>query len=97
VTVASSWLDAAVAAKVSKSPREDKADASIDFRSLDATLWRRIVSNILISNPDDYLRNHGFLYMGYDDWRLSPAYYLKHTPTDPKPRIPTTAINDDRY
>ena len=25
-------------------------------------LWRRIVFNILISNTDDHLRNHGFLY-----------------------------------
>lgn len=27
-------------------------------------LWRRIVFNILISNTDDHLRNHGFLYEG---------------------------------
>jgi len=27
-------------------------------------LWRRIVFNILISNTDDHLRNHGFLYSG---------------------------------
>jgi serine/threonine-protein kinase HipA len=25
-------------------------------------LWRRIVFNVLISNTDDHLRNHGFLY-----------------------------------
>ena len=25
-------------------------------------LWRRIVFNVLISNDDDHLRNHGFLY-----------------------------------
>jgi serine/threonine-protein kinase HipA len=25
-------------------------------------LWRRLVFNILISNTDDHLRNHGFLY-----------------------------------
>jgi len=24
-------------------------------------LWRRIVFNIMISNSDDHLRNHGFL------------------------------------
>ena len=36
-------------------------------------LWRRILFNILISNTDDHLRNHGFLLtkMG---WQLSPAY-----------------------
>jgi serine/threonine-protein kinase HipA len=43
-------------------------------------LWRRIVFNILISNTDDHLRNHGFLYGGPDAWRLSPAYDLNPMP-----------------
>jgi len=58
-------------------------------------LWRRIVFSILISNTDDHLRNHGFLYTGSDGWRLSPAYDLNPVPTDIKPRILTTAINED--
>lgn len=58
-------------------------------------LWRRLVFNILISNTDDHLRNHGFLYDGPDGWRLSPAYDLNPVPTDIKPRILTTAINED--
>lgn len=58
-------------------------------------LWRRLVFNILISNTDDHLRNHGFLYEGPDGWRLSPAYDLNPQPTDIKPRILTTAINED--
>jgi serine/threonine-protein kinase HipA len=58
-------------------------------------LWRRIVLNVLISNTDDHLRNHGFLYEGSDGWRLSPAYDLNPVPTDIKPRILTTAINED--
>src|SRR5580693_206199 len=58
-------------------------------------LWRRIVFNILISNTDDHLRNHGFLYQGSDGWLLSPAYDLNPVPTDIKPRILTTAINED--
>jgi len=58
-------------------------------------LWRRIVFNVLISNTDDHLRNHGFLYEGRDGWRLSPAYDLNPVPTDIKPRILTTAINED--
>lgn len=33
-------------------------------------LWRRLVFNILISNTDDHLRNHGFLYEGQQGWRL---------------------------
>lgn len=57
-------------------------------------LWRRMVFNILISNTDDHLRNHGFLYAD-DGWRLSPAYDLNPVPTDVKPRILTTAINED--
>jgi serine/threonine-protein kinase HipA len=36
-------------------------------------LWRRMVFGILISNTDDHLRNHGFLYTG-TGWVLSPVY-----------------------
>lgn len=60
-----------------------------------AQLWRRLVFNILISNTDDHLRNHGFLYEGQDGWRLSPAYDLNPVPVDIKPRILTTAINEE--
>jgi serine/threonine-protein kinase HipA len=56
-------------------------------------LWRRIVFSILISNTDDHLRNHGFLWAGPAGWRLSPAYDLNPVPTDLKPRILTTAID----
>ncbi len=56
-------------------------------------LWRRIVFNILISNTDDHLRNHGFLWSGPAGWRLSPAYDLNPTPTDIKPRVLSTAID----
>ncbi len=58
-------------------------------------LWRRMVFNILISNTDDHLRNHGFLYDGPAGWRLSPAYDLNPVPMDIKPRILATAINED--
>jgi serine/threonine-protein kinase HipA len=56
-------------------------------------LWRRIVFNILISNTDDHLRNHGFLYMEGNGWRLSPAYDLNPVPVDIKPRILSTSID----
>jgi len=36
-------------------------------------LWRRILFNILVSNTDDHLRNHGFV-LTNQGWRLSPAY-----------------------
>jgi serine/threonine-protein kinase HipA len=58
-------------------------------------LWRRIMFNVLISNTDDHLRNHGFLYSGPRGWRLSPAYDLNPVPVDVKPRILTTAINEE--
>lgn len=58
-------------------------------------LWRRIVFSILISNTDDHLRNHGFLYAGPDGWRLAPAYDLNPVPVDIKPRVLTTAIDLD--
>jgi serine/threonine-protein kinase HipA len=56
-------------------------------------LWRRIVFSILISNTDDHLRNHGFLWAGPAGWRLSPAYDLNPVPADIKPRVLTTAID----
>jgi serine/threonine-protein kinase HipA len=36
-------------------------------------LWRRIVFHISVSNTDDHLRNHGFLFTPAG-WILSPAY-----------------------
>ncbi|MGH9742822.1 MAG: HipA domain-containing protein [Candidatus Acidiferrum sp.] len=48
-----------------------------------------------ISNTDDHMRNHGFLCDGPDGWRLSPAYDLNPTPTDIKPCILSTAINEE--
>lgn len=60
-------------------------------------LWRRIVFTVLISNGDDHLRNHGFLYAGPDGWRLSPAYDLNPVPVDVEPRVLSTAIDlEDR-
>lgn len=40
-----------------------------------AQLWRRIVFNVAISNTDDHLRNHGFIY-NKGGWILSPTYDL---------------------
>ena len=39
-----------------------------------AQLYRRVTFNVLVSNVDDHLRNHGFLWTGHDGWVLSPAY-----------------------
>jgi len=56
-------------------------------------LYRRVVFNVLISNVDDHLRNHGFLWMGKAGWSLSPAYDLNPVPTDLKARVLTTNID----
>lgn len=71
--------------------RQHGAAAKEDIQGL----WRRLVFNILISNTDDHLRNHGFLYAGAGGWRLSPAYDLNPVPVDIKPRVLTTAITED--
>ncbi len=52
-----------------------------------------MVFNVLISNTDDHLRNHGFLYSGPNGWRLSPAYDLNPVPVDIKPRVLSTSID----
>lgn len=66
--------------------------SSLPKEDLEA-LWRRIVFNVLISNVDDHLRNHAFLYSDPSGWRLSPAYDLNPTPIDIKPRVLSTAID----
>lgn len=69
--------------QLSASPKDDLED-----------LWKRIVFNVLISNVDDHLRNHAFLYKGLSGWRISPAYDLNPTPGDIKPRILSTSIDE---
>lgn len=58
-----------------------------------AELWRRIVFNVLISNTDDHLRNHGFLYEP-GGWVLAPAYDLNPIPIEIKPRNLSLAIDE---
>jgi serine/threonine-protein kinase HipA len=67
------------------------AQARLDSRQL----YRRVVFNVMISNVDDHLRNHGFLWAGKAGWILSPAYDLNPVPTDLKPRILSTNIDLD--
>lgn len=58
-------------------------------------LYRRVVFNVMISNVDDHLRNHGFLWLGKAGWTLSPAFDLNPVPADLKARILTTNIDLD--
>ncbi|MFI8743847.1 type II toxin-antitoxin system HipA family toxin [Pseudomonas sp. NPDC077186] len=43
-------------------------------------LWKRIVFNMLVSNTDDHLRNHGFILVPDKGWQLSAAYDMNPVP-----------------
>ena len=43
-------------------------------------LYRRVLFTILVSNTDDHLKNHGFLYLGNERWQLSPAFDINPQP-----------------
>ncbi len=58
-------------------------------------LFKRVAFSVLVSNTDDHLRNHGFLWLGQRGWTLSPAYDINPTPQDIKPRILATNIDFD--
>ena len=52
------------------------AQTDADLREL----WSRIVFNLLVSNTDDHLRNHGFILVPGRGWRLSGAYDMNPVP-----------------
>lgn len=43
-------------------------------------LWRRLLFNLLITNVDDHLQNHGFLHVAHGQWRLAPAFDINPFP-----------------
>ncbi len=71
--------------------RDNERDASyldlLDFvvqhgadpKESETELWKRLVFNLLISNTDDHLRNHGFILLK-DGWHLSPLYDVNPVP-----------------
>jgi serine/threonine-protein kinase HipA len=69
--------------------RRDGAYPAEDARQL----WRRMVFNVLVSNTDDHLRNHGFLWAG-QGWRLSPAFDMNPAPPVVGARIHALALNE---
>ena len=69
--------------------RREGSRPTADLREL----FRRVLFNILTSNTDDHLRNHGFLHDGAG-WRLAPAYDLNPVPRHVRPRIHALAIDD---
>jgi serine/threonine-protein kinase HipA len=52
------------------------AQTDTDLREL----WSRIVFSMLVSNTDDHLRNHGFIFVPGQGWRLSAAYDMNPVP-----------------
>jgi serine/threonine-protein kinase HipA len=52
------------------------AQTDADLREL----WSRIVFNLLVSNTDDHLRNHGFILVPGKGWRLSEIYDMNPVP-----------------
>ncbi len=67
--------------------RGHSADPSRDFLEL----YRRLIFTILVSNKDDHLQNHGFLYAGRGQWRLSPMFDVNPAP-DRNPHLATAII-----
>lgn len=57
-------------------------------------LWKRMVLNIMLSNTDDHLRNHGFLWSSAgESWRLSPLYDVEPVPAHIA-TLPATPVFD---
>lgn len=63
------------------------ADPQADFREL----FLRLIFTILVSNKDDHLKNHGFLYVGGGQWRLSPVFDVNPAP-DRNPHLETAIL-----
>lgn len=67
--------------------RGHSADPQADFEEL----FRRLIFTILVSNKDDHLKNHGFLYVGNGQWRLSPVFDVNPAP-DRNPHLETAIM-----
>lgn len=67
--------------------RVHAADPQADFREL----FRRLIFTILVSNKDDHLKNHGFLFVGAGRWRLSPVFDVNPAP-DRNPHLETAIL-----
>ncbi|MDZ4320198.1 MAG: HipA domain-containing protein, partial [Phenylobacterium sp.] len=54
-------------------------------------LFLRLVFTILVSNKDDHLKNHGFVYAGNDRWRLSRLFDVNPAP-EREPHLETAIM-----
>jgi serine/threonine-protein kinase HipA len=59
-------------------------------------LWRRMAFNVVISNTDDHLRNHGFVHAGGSSWSLAPAFDLNPVPSMGRRYLSTSIDGSDR-
>lgn len=55
-----------------------------------------MIFTILVSNKDDHLKNHGFLYVGAGRWRLSPVFDVNPAP-DRNPHLETAILEGGRH
>ena len=63
-------------------------------------LWRRILFNLLITNVDDHLQNHGFLHVDNGHWRSPPPSTSTPFPTgsaSPRPGSPKKTARSPTY
>lgn len=67
--------------------RQYSAQPRQDFREL----YRRLAFTILVPNEDDHLKNHGFLYVGGGQWRLSPVFDV-NSARDRHPHLETAIL-----
>ena len=67
--------------------RTHAADPAAEFHEL----FLRLVFTILVSNKDDHLKNHGFLYVGSGRWHLSPMFDVNPAP-DRNPHLETAIL-----
>jgi serine/threonine-protein kinase HipA len=56
--------------------RSNGFDPKADLKEL----FKRILFTIFVSNTDDHLKNHGFLYTGNNKWKLSPIFDVNPFP-----------------
>ena len=70
--------------------RENGGNPKDDLKEL----FKRLVFNMVISNTDDHLRNHGFLLIK-NKWELSPAYDLN--PVIDKDYLSLNISDNDSY
>lgn len=81
----SSYLDLAYFIKENGSnPKDDLLE-----------LYKRIAFNIAISNTDDHLRNHAFIY-GENGFRLSPLYDINPIPYNNQLSLNIDEISNDK-